>query len=60
MKKRSEKQEDLDKLKVALAKVSSVIGPLLGGFFVDFSSQKHTGSKYVDLTILSADGRVRR
>jgi len=32
----------------------------LGGFFVDFSSQKHTGSKYVDLTILSADGRVRR
>ena len=32
----------------------------LGGFFVDFAPQKHTGSKYVDLTILSADGRVRR
>ncbi|HMC17474.1 MAG TPA: ABC transporter substrate-binding protein [Albitalea sp.] len=32
----------------------------LGGFFVDFSGQKHTGSKYVDLTILQADGRVRR
>ena len=31
----------------------------LGGFFVDFGSQKHTGSKYVDLTILTADGRVR-
>ena len=31
----------------------------LGGFFVDFSSTDHTGSKYVDLTILSADGRVR-
>lgn len=31
----------------------------LGGFFVDFSSQKHTGSKYVDLTILTAEGRVR-
>ena len=32
----------------------------LGGFFVDFSPTKHTGSSYVDLTILSADGRVRR
>ena len=32
----------------------------LGGFFVDFNSQKHTGSKFVELTILQADGRVRR
>jgi hypothetical protein len=32
----------------------------LGGFFVDFSAQKHTGSKYVDMTILTEDGRVRR
>jgi len=31
----------------------------LGGFYVDFNAQKHTGSKYVDLTILTADGRVR-
>jgi branched-chain amino acid transport system substrate-binding protein len=31
----------------------------LGGFFVDFNAQKHTGSKYIDLTILTADGRVR-
>ena len=31
----------------------------LGGFRVDFGPQKHTGSKFVDLTILSADGRVR-
>ena len=31
----------------------------LGGFYVDFSPQKHTGSKYVDLTILTADGRIR-
>jgi ABC-type branched-subunit amino acid transport system substrate-binding protein len=30
-----------------------------GGFFVDFSPTKHTGSKYVDLTILTAEGRVR-
>ena len=32
----------------------------LGGYFVDFNAQKHTGSRYVDLTILSANGRVRR
>ncbi len=32
----------------------------LGGFFVDFSASKHMGSRYVDLTILSADGKVRR
>jgi ABC-type branched-subunit amino acid transport system substrate-binding protein len=32
----------------------------LGGFFVDFGPQKHTGSKFVDLVILTADGRVRR
>jgi branched-chain amino acid transport system substrate-binding protein len=31
----------------------------LGGFFVDFGPQKHTGSKYVDLTILTAEGQVR-
>ena len=32
----------------------------LGGFFVDFSPQKHAGSRFVDLTILTQDGRVRR
>ncbi len=32
----------------------------LGGFFVDFSPIKHTGSNFVELTILGADGRVRR
>jgi len=32
----------------------------LGGFFVRLSAQEHAGSKYVDLTILTADGRVRR
>ena len=32
----------------------------LGGFYVDFSATKHSGSRFVDLTILSADGRVRR
>jgi ABC-type branched-subunit amino acid transport system substrate-binding protein len=32
----------------------------LGGFFVDFSAQKHTGSKFVELIILSGDGHIRR
>ena len=32
----------------------------LGGFFVDFSPTKHTGSSFVDLTILTGDGRVRQ
>ncbi len=32
----------------------------LGGFFVDFSANKHMGSRFVDLTILGADGKVRR
>ena len=32
----------------------------LGDFVVDFGPQKHTGSRFVDLTILTADGRVRR
>ena len=32
----------------------------LGGFYVDFGPGKHTGSNFVELTILGADGRVRR
>ena len=32
----------------------------LGGFYVDFGAQKRSGSKYVDMTILTAEGRVRR
>ena len=32
----------------------------LGGFTVDFGPNKHVGSSFVDLTILSADGKVRR
>jgi branched-chain amino acid transport system substrate-binding protein len=32
----------------------------LGGFFVDFDAHKHTGSRFVDLTILTDDGKVRR
>jgi branched-chain amino acid transport system substrate-binding protein len=33
---------------------------LIGGFAVDFGPKKNTGSKYVDLTLLTEDGRVRR
>lgn len=32
----------------------------LGGYFVDFSPTKHTGSNFVELTILGGDGKVRR
>lgn len=32
----------------------------LGGFPVDFGPQKHTGSRFVELTLLTEDGRVRR
>jgi len=32
----------------------------LGGFFVDFSGQKHAGSRFVELTILTPEGKVRR
>lgn len=32
----------------------------LGGFPVDFGPRKHTGSRFVELTLLTEDGRVRR
>lgn len=32
----------------------------LGGFPLDFGPNKHTGSKYVELTLLTEDGRIRR
>jgi ABC-type branched-subunit amino acid transport system substrate-binding protein len=32
----------------------------LGGYFVDFSAQKHVGSRFVDMTILDASGKIRR
>jgi ABC-type branched-subunit amino acid transport system substrate-binding protein len=32
----------------------------LGGFWLDFGAGKRAGSRFVDLTILTADGRVRR
>ncbi|TAG27035.1 MAG: ABC transporter permease [Burkholderiales bacterium] len=32
----------------------------MGGFNVNFGANQHTASKYVDLTVLTDDGRVRR
>jgi ABC-type branched-subunit amino acid transport system substrate-binding protein len=32
----------------------------MGGFRVDFGARKHAASRFVDLTILTADGRARR
>lgn len=32
----------------------------IGGFPLDFGPQKHTGSHFVELTLLTEDGRVRR
>ncbi len=32
----------------------------LGGFPVDFGPAKHTGSRFVELTLLTEDGRIRR
>ena len=40
--------------------LESLQGLNLGGFTVDFSPTKHTGSRYVDLSILTFDGKVRR
>jgi ABC-type branched-subunit amino acid transport system substrate-binding protein len=31
----------------------------LGGFFINFSDRSHAGSKFVDMTILTAEGDVR-
>ncbi len=51
----------------AAASSEALIGALeglrelnLGGYYVDFGPQKHTGSRFVDLTILTPDGKVRR
>jgi ABC-type branched-subunit amino acid transport system substrate-binding protein len=43
-----------------IAAVQSIRNLDLGGFPVDFGPSKHTGSKFVDLTLLTADGRIRR
>jgi len=42
-----------------VASMESVRELNLGGFYVDFNAQKRTGSHFVELTILTADGHVR-
>lgn len=32
----------------------------LGGFVVDFAPQQHEGSRFVDLSLIGADGRIRQ
>ncbi len=43
-----------------LAAVDSMRNLVLGGFAVDFGPSKRAGSKFVELTLLTEDGRVRR
>ena len=43
-----------------IAGVESLRDHNLGGFFVDFGPSRRAGSRFVDLTILTADGKVRR
>jgi ABC-type branched-subunit amino acid transport system substrate-binding protein len=40
--------------------VESMQSYQMGGFNVNFGPNQHTASKYVDLTVLTDDGRVRR
>jgi ABC-type branched-subunit amino acid transport system substrate-binding protein len=43
-----------------IAAIQSMKNVDMGGFPVDFSPSKHTGSKFVELTLLTEDGRIRR
>jgi branched-chain amino acid transport system substrate-binding protein len=40
--------------------VESIRGQNFGGFYVDFSKTKHVASKFVELTMLTAEGKVLR
>ncbi len=40
--------------------IESLQNYAMGGFNVNFGPNQHTASKYVDLTVLTDDGRVRR
>lgn len=43
-----------------ISAVQSLQNYQMGGFNVNFGANQHTASKYVDLTVLTDDGRVRR
>jgi ABC-type branched-subunit amino acid transport system substrate-binding protein len=40
--------------------IESISNLSMSGFQLNFSNKSHAGSKYVDLTVLTADGKVRR
>lgn len=44
---------------VFLTALDGMQNVMIGGFLVDFNAKKHAASKYVDLTMLTEDGRVR-
>ena len=43
-----------------IAGLESIQATSFGGFNVDFSARDHVASRYVDLSMLTADGKVRR
>ena len=43
-----------------ISAIQSIQNFQMGGFTVNFGPNQHTASKYVDLTVLTDDGRVRR
>ena len=55
--RRAGKNPTRDALVEALEKMSDVD---LGGFFISYSPQNHAGSKFVDLTIISRNGKFLR
>lgn len=53
---RSGKDANRDKIRAAIAGIRNFD---LGGFVIDYASKPYVGSKFVDLGILSSDGRMR-
>jgi ABC-type branched-subunit amino acid transport system substrate-binding protein len=43
-----------------IASLESIRGTSFGGFNVDFSAQRHVASNFVDLSVLTEDGKVLR
>ena len=53
---RSGRAASREKIRIALSTIRNYD---LGGFAIDFSSKTHEGSKYIELGVLSADGKLR-
>jgi len=43
-----------------IAGLESIAGYNMGGFNVDFSARDHVASRFVDLSMLTGDGKVSR